>query len=129
MTRIHQQASNGRHQLWYQFGVRFGQTARRAIWVFAVLAFLTPLAISQSTSQLNGNVSDPSGAIVPDATITLTDAATGLQRSTTSNRAGLYQFLDVPPGDYRLEATASGFARYSVSDVKLVAQDAVHHKR
>jgi hypothetical protein len=122
MTRIHQQASNGRHQQWYQFGVRFGQTARRAVWVFAVLAFLTPLAISQSTSQLNGSVSDPSGASVPDAKITLTDAATGLQRSTTSNRTGLYQFLDVPPGDYRLEATASGFAHYSVSDVKLVVK-------
>src|SRR3984957_17476422 len=119
MTRIHLQASS---RLSYQFCVRFVQGAGRRIWVFAVLALLAALATAQSTSQLNGSVSDPSGASVPDATITLTDAGTGLQRSTTSNRAGLYQFLDVPPGDYRLEATASGFARYSVSDVKLVVK-------
>jgi hypothetical protein len=87
-----------------------------------MLAFLAALATAQSTSQLNGSVSDPSGASVPGATITLTGAATGLQRTTTSNGAGLYQFLDVPPGDYRLEATASGFARYAVSDVKLVVK-------
>ena len=111
MTRIHQQASSRQHERWYRFGVRFVQGAKRAIWVFAVLAFLASMATAQSTSQLNGSVSDPSGATVPDATITLTDAATGLQRSTTSNRSGLYQFLDVPPGDYRLEAIGQRYLR------------------
>ena len=121
MTRIHQQASSRQYYWWHQFGVR-SVKGTRAISMFAVLALLAASAAAQSTSQLNGSVSDPSGASVPDATITLTDAATGLQRNTTSNRAGLYQFLDVPPGDYRLDATASGFARYSVTDVKLVVK-------
>ncbi len=122
MTRIHQQASSGQHERWYQFGIRFVQEARCAIWVFAVLALLVALATAQSTSSLNGNVSDPSGAKVPGARITLTDASTGLQRTTTSNAAGLYQFLDVPPGSYRLQATATGFASYSASDVTLVVK-------
>jgi hypothetical protein len=52
----------------------------------------------------------------------LTDPATGLQRATTSTAAGLYQFLDVPPGDYRLEATASGFTPYLAAKVTLVVQ-------
>ena len=121
MTQICQQASGGQ-QRWYQLGGRLVGGARRAIWMSVMLAFLAALATAQSTSQLNGSVSDPSGASVPGATITLTGAATGLQRNTTSNGAGLYQFLDVPPGDYRLEATASGFARYAVSDVKLVVK-------
>jgi hypothetical protein len=121
MTQICQQASGGQ-QRWYQLGGRLVGGARRAIWMSVMLAFLAALATAQSTSQLNGSVSDPSGASVPGATITLTGAATGLQRTTTSNGAGLYQFLDVPPGDYRLEATASGFARYAVSDVKLVVK-------
>ena len=85
MTRIHQQASSRQHERWHQFGIRCEQGARRAIWVFAVLAFLASLATAQSTSQLNGSVTDPSGASVAGAKITLTDAATGLQRTTTSN--------------------------------------------
>ena len=56
------------------------------------------------------------------AKITLTDAATGLQRTTTSNEAGLYQFLDVPPGNYRLDATATGFAPYVASKVTLIVK-------
>jgi len=86
------------------------------------LALLASLATAQSTSLLNGSVTDSSGATVVGARITLTDAATGLQRSTTSNGAGLYQFLDVPPGNYRLEATASGFATFAASNVTLVVK-------
>jgi hypothetical protein len=52
----------------------------------------------------------------------LTEPATGSQRTTTSNAAGLYQFLDVPPGNYRLEATANAFAPYLVSNVTLVVK-------
>ena len=78
------------------------QRTRRAIWVFAVLAFLAALAMAQSTSQLNGSVTDSTGASVRGAKITLTDTANGLQRTATSNGSGLYQFLDVPPGDYQL---------------------------
>ncbi|HXZ42735.1 MAG TPA: TonB-dependent receptor [Terriglobales bacterium] len=86
------------------------------------LAFLAATASAQSTSSLNGSVSDPSGAGVAGATITLTDAATGLQRKTTSNNAGLYQFLDVPPGKYRLEAAATGFATFLVPELNLVVK-------
>ncbi|MBV9780673.1 MAG: TonB-dependent receptor [Acidobacteriaceae bacterium] len=119
MTRIHQQASS-RREWWYPFDVRCTKGARRATLMVAALPWLTSWGMAQSASQLNGNVSDPSGAIVAGAKITLAEEATGLQRSTTSNGAGLYQFLDVPPGDYRLEATASGFALYTVSKVSLV---------
>jgi hypothetical protein len=119
--QIRQQFSRKRI-LWQLFAVRCKQGARRAIWVFAVVALLAPIATAQSTSQLNGSVADPSGASVAGAMITLTDTATGLQRTTTSNAAGLYQFLDMPPGDYRLEATASGFASLVVSNITLVVK-------
>lgn len=122
MTRIQQRASSGQHHAWYQLGVRCMQKTRRAIWVFAVLAFLAALAMAQSTSQLNGSVTDSTGASVRGAKITLTDTANGLQRTATSNGSGLYQFLDVPPGDYQMEATASGFAPYVASKVTLVVK-------
>ncbi len=122
MSRIHQQGSSTHQERWYEFGIRCEQGARRAIRLFAVLALLAPWAMSQATSQLNGSVSDPTGASVAGAKITLTETATGLQRTTTSNASGLYQFLEVPPGNYRLEAAASGFAPYSASKVTLVVK-------
>ncbi len=120
MMRIQEPESSRGHELWYRFGIRCEQGATRAICVFALLALLASLAAAQSTSLLNGSVSDPSGAKVADAKITLTSPATGFQRTTTSNGAGLYQFLDVPPGDYRLEAAGSGFAPYVIAKVTLV---------
>lgn len=120
MTRIPRHAtpcrnrrSCGSHQ-WYH-------TAKRAIGVFTALLLLAALAAAQSTSLLNGNVSDPSGASVVGAKIILADTTTGLQRTTTSNADGLYQFLDLPPGTYRLQVTAKGFASYA-SNVTLVVK-------
>jgi Carboxypeptidase regulatory-like domain/TonB-dependent Receptor Plug Domain len=122
MTRIHMKESGSEQQLQYQFRKRCLQRATQAVWIFATLIFLSAFAAAQSTSQLNGSVSDPSGAIVAGAKITLSDAAAGFQRSTTSNSAGLYQFLDVPPGNYKLDASASGFAPFSATNVTLVVK-------
>jgi len=116
MRQFHQQLS-GRIR-----SKRFSLSSTRyAAYLLTALVLLVSLAVAQSSSQLNGSVSDPSGAIIADAKITLTGSATGLQRTTTSNGAGLYQFLDVPPGNYRLEASASGFAAV-VSKVTLVVK-------
>ena len=122
MTRIQQRAGCSQHQRWHRFGMRSRQGARRALSAFAVLMFLVSFAAAQSASLLNGSVTDGSGASVAGANLTLTDAATGLKRTTTSNQAGLYQFLDVPPGNYRLEATAKGFAAYVASKVTLIVK-------
>jgi Carboxypeptidase regulatory-like domain len=120
MMRIEEQSSSKQHG-WRQWaGMRWMQGARHGILCLAALALLAPIASAQSTSRLNGSVSDPSGAAVPGAKITLSATATGFQRATTSNGEGLYQFLDVPPGNYKLEATAKGFATYSAMDVVLV---------
>ncbi len=122
MTRIYQQAGGVQRERSRWFDIRCGQRARHALCVLVGLAFLTSWASAQSTSLLNGSVTDPSGASVAGAKITLTDPATGLQRTTTSNGTGLYQFLDVPPGNYRLAATASGFSPYVASNVTLVVK-------
>jgi hypothetical protein len=61
---------------------------------------------------------------VPGASITLTAAATGLKRTATSNVEGAYQFLAVPPGNYRLEAKAQGFSSYVVPQVTLLVSTA-----
>jgi len=122
MTRFHQQVGSMQHERWYELSTRCKQGVRYAVGVMAALALLGSLVAAQSTSQLNGSVTDPSGAAVSGAKIILTEPATGLQRTVTSNSSGLYQFLDVPPGNYRLEATASGFASYVASKVTLVVK-------
>ncbi len=122
MMGVHQQRRNELCGIFGDFLVPCGSPIKHLASIFAILAFLAAFAAAQSASQLNGNVTDQSGATVAGAKITLTDAATGLQRTATSNGAGLYQFLDVPPGDYRLEAKATGFAAYLVPKITLVVK-------
>src|SRR5215467_11191448 len=119
MTRIHQRVSSRKNEWRHQFSFRCARSAQHAIWIFAVMAFLASMVMAQSSSQLNGSVQDPSGASVANANITLTDTATGFQRKTTSNASGLYQFLDLPAGEYRLEVTATGFAKIVVPNVTI----------
>ncbi len=96
----------------------------RAALALALLALLVPRAHGQTASSLNGRISDPSGAAVPGATISLTNSATGLARTTTTNTQGLYAFLAVPPGDYSLQVTSRGFAKYLVQHVTLLVSTA-----
>ncbi len=123
MSRIHQQvSSSGPNERWYHFGIRSTHGMTRAICALTLFTFFSQLATAQATSQLNGSVTDSSGAAVAGAKITLTEPATGSQRTTTSNASGLYQVLDVPPGEYRLEASAKGFAPFVVEKVTLIVK-------
>src|SRR5580692_7871316 len=67
---------------------------------------------SQSTSSgtVAGTVADPSNAVVPGATVTLTDSSTNLARTAATNKDGRYIFVDVPPGVYSISVAKSGFA-------------------
>jgi len=70
-----------------------------------------------------GLVTDQSGAVVPDVTVTLTDTATKAVRTTTTNTAGRYTFVNVPPGTYDAAFMKTGFAKVSVpNDVIAVGE-------
>lgn len=93
--------------------------------LFAI-AFLISLAGVRSASaqaiavaQLNGTVTDPSGATVANATVTLTDTGTNAVSSATSNASGFYAIANLPPGTYDLSVTASGFANYRQTGIIL----------
>ncbi len=119
MTRIQGRLNGSQLERWFRFGVR---QAQFAVLIVTGLALLASMATAQSSSQLNGSVTDPTGAIVAGASITISDNATSFQRTVTSNGGGLYQFLDVPPGNYKLDATAGGFSPFSVAKVTLVVK-------
>src|SRR5258708_34727314 len=72
-----------------------------------------------STAELHGTVHDSSGAVIPNAGITIADASKGFSRGTASDGQGEYQLLLLPPGTYVLTVTAPGFAKLTGSNVGL----------
>ena len=73
---------------------------------------LTSIAYGQSQiagAILNGTVSDPSGAVVAGAKVTIIENATGFTRSAETISAGIYSFTSIPPGTYDVEVEKQGF--------------------
>jgi hypothetical protein len=66
-----------------------------------------------------GNVTDPSEAAVPDATVTIIETNTGHSRTTTTNTAGAYSFPTVRSGTYEIRVTKSGFQAYTESNLQV----------
>jgi hypothetical protein len=93
--------------------------------LFFVLAFCTVITFAQNaTTSLRGTVKDPTGAVVPGATVTLVDSATGQTLTTTSKAGGDYQLLQIPPAKYTITVAAVGFGNQSKVAELLVNQPA-----
>src|SRR5579862_9620685 len=75
------------------------------------------LAQSASTGALEGTVTDPSGGVISGATVTATNLATGQSRSATTDGNGSYRFSLLPPGNYDVKFSASGFKTAEVPSV------------
>ena len=90
--------------------------------ILLLIACFSTAAYAQFNASLSGTVTDPTGAVVPGATVTLRNTATQSLRTATSSSAGTYQFSELPPGDYALNGTASGFQATSLDHVTLVAE-------
>lgn len=90
-----------------------------AIWMglIALLLFLAPAAWSQDNATITGSVADASGAVVPNASISLTNAATGQVRQTVSNSVGIYRFANVGAGTYSLSATAQNYQKFTKTGI------------
>ncbi len=99
----------------------FASCGRRIIVVLAVLALLVPAMFGQSagTGALTGTITDQSGGSVAGATVTLTNIETNQVRTATTSTAGGYQFPLIPPGNYRVRITASGFKTLEVSSISV----------
>jgi len=88
--------------------------------VLALLCLqLGSVAQAQSTASLNGVVTDPAGATVPNATVTAKNIGTGVESTTQSDGAGAYLFPSLPIGNYRVEVTAAGFRKAVIPELTL----------
>ena len=91
---------------------------RKLVALFGLSLFLATGLLGQMAS-LTGTVTDPSGAVVPNAVISIVHTQTGLQRQDKSDVQGRYTMEQLPPGTYVLTAKASGFADIVINNVLL----------
>jgi hypothetical protein len=92
--------------------------------LLAVTAGIAPRVhaqIATTTATLSGVVTDPSGAVVPGATVTLTSAENGITRQFKTDAAGRYAFSQLPPSQYSLTAKMTGFETYKQNGIVLNA--------
>ncbi|MGH9432913.1 MAG: carboxypeptidase-like regulatory domain-containing protein, partial [Terriglobia bacterium] len=82
-----------------------------SVWAFLIGLLSAGMLIGQTTSSITGVVTDPTGAVVPGATVTITDVGTHTSTVAKSNKAGLYVFSDVKPATYNVSVSSPGFRK------------------
>lgn len=101
------------------------KTPCKRLLVGALLGLLLTTAVphmmaqSAGTAALAGTVTDPSGAAVPNVTVTIVNNDTGQNRTTTTGSDGSYKFSLLPPGSYKASFAAAGFKTAEVGLVQL----------
>ena len=76
------------------------------------------------TGTIDGVVADPNGGVLPGATVTLTNVATGVNRMVKTDQSGLYTFPALPPGVYNITTAKAGFKTELKSSITLQVQQA-----
>ena len=104
--------------------------SKRAYRTLQVLALTFLLGLSafaaDVSGRIRGTVTDPSGAVVVNTTVTATNVQTGIAYTAKSNNTGNYQFLQLPVGKYNISATAPGFQTFTATGIVLnIDQDYV----
>jgi Carboxypeptidase regulatory-like domain/TonB dependent receptor len=108
--------------------MEFIQGKSASLWIarsafFLCLALLPGIGPSAHTQVLygtiTGNVTDPSGAVVPNATVDAANTATGVHRSTVSNGSGIYTLEALEPGSHDVTISVSGFAPFKAVGVSV----------
>ena len=93
--------------------------AESSLRALLLLLLVGSVASAQATAELNGRVTDESGAILPGVTVTATQSNTGLTRSVVTDATGTYVMPNLPPGPYRLDVALQGFRTYVQTGIVL----------
>lgn len=100
--------------------------ARNSIYALCAVLFLfcALVASAQETrSTISGAITDPAGAAIPGASVTVTEVRTGVQTPTKSDATGHYNIPFLPPGEYQIEAQAQGFRSFLRKEITLTSSD------
>jgi outer membrane receptor protein involved in Fe transport len=114
-------------EIFMRVRIRVRKFVNVALTVFVFVMVAVP-ALAQSTAVLQGKVTDPKGAVIPNATILVRNEATSLERTAQTDGEGNYQVAALPVGKYRVEVKAPGFqtataSRLSVEVARTVVQN------
>jgi hypothetical protein len=96
---------------------------RVAVALLCLFLSLTPAGAQEVRATLSGIITDPTGAPVPAATLTLTSVERNVSTQVQTNESGNYVFPFVAPGGYRLTVERAGFKKYARENITLEAQD------
>lgn len=98
----------------------------RTVFVVLILLLALPLSLrAQGYGRISGTVTDTSGAAVPDASITATRLSNGEKSMMTANGEGEFVFPSLPPAEYSINVTATGFANFLQQSLVLQADQSV----
>src|SRR5262249_13181909 len=100
---------------------RGGVMKRLAVAILLVLLLAVAGNAQTFRGAINGTVTDPSGGVVPNATVKATETNTGIDHTTTTTNDGVFSFQDIPTGFYKVTVTATGFPSYTVDKLEVVA--------
>src|SRR5438477_3794698 len=97
--------------------------SKHATAILIVFSLLVTACVCAQTSRgtVAGTITDPSGAVIKGAQVSLKSLATGIVRQATTNNEGVYRFDAVDLGVYELSATFQGFATYRLENVQVAA--------
>src|SRR3989441_3114029 len=93
---------------------------RWSVWFMVFLSVLP--AVAQTQASISGVVHDPTGAVIPGVTVTVTNPATNFVRTAISNEAGVYNFPSLQPGRYSIRVELPGFRTITQNDIELQVQ-------
>jgi hypothetical protein len=100
---------------------------KRAVLLFVstglLVASVVPAIAQRTTASLRGTITDPTHAIVPGASVTVTNQDTGLTRAVTTNAEGLYSVSELPVGKYSISVELQGFKTARRTDISLNVAD------
>lgn len=88
----------------------------------SLILLLCVTASAQFRANVEGTVTDTQGAVIPNATVTLTNKETTKSQQTTASGEGFYRFSNLPPGHYTLAAEQTGFSKKTLEDVVVNAE-------
>src|SRR5687767_10224037 len=88
-------------------------TSRLLVTAAAVLIAAVPIFSQTGNAIVKGSVTDPSGSVIPQAKVSLTNTGTNVVRTTAVSAEGLYYLGDVQPGSYALTIESPGFKRWT----------------
>src|ERR1700730_17246391 len=103
----------------------FAVLVGRSSYLCLLLLLCTVQLRADVTGSISGYVRDASGAVLPKATLLVTQTSTGYTRTATTDGSGQYSILALPPGNYRLTASMAGFENGVVDNINLNVNDAL----